>query len=184
MIYVDSLRCNGCGDCLKVCPQGAISMEPAGVAFIDEALCQHCELCVEFCPEGAILVVEAVEMPGQALTPAPEAVVRVGAPMGELAAESPNLRELAAPAVGAALLWTGRHLLPRVADLLMDLLERRSQAVSRAPLNLAPGSRQPLASSKRALQRMERSAPGGLGLGRDVGGGRGGRRARRRSRGG
>ena len=50
--YTASL-CNGCGRCLPVCPQGAISFagtEGDGVpVIIDRALCDDCGMCVEHC---------------------------------------------------------------------------------------------------------------------------------------
>jgi len=176
MIYVDGLRCTGCGDCLEVCPEGAISMQEVGVAFIDEALCQHCEVCVEACPEGAILTVDLVETPGRELEPArPQVPVRSVDREADLA--RPSLRQVAAPAVGAALLWTGRELLPRVGRLLLELLDRRRAAES-PPLSLDRGSQGPLASAN--------GRPARLNAGRGGRGGRGrrGRQARRRSRGG
>lgn len=53
-IYVvDNSKCNGCGNCLSHCPQGAISMV-AGNAWIDPELCDGCGNCVNFCPRDAI----------------------------------------------------------------------------------------------------------------------------------
>ena len=170
MIYVDSGRCNGCRACLEVCPEGAISMQ-GRVAYVEESLCKACELCLEACPEGAILAVEAVEAPGRKLVPAPPELVPGGRRLSLPAASSRSLRDLAAPAVGAALLWTGREVVPRVAALLLDLLDRRSQAARGAPLGLDTSSRQRLASAN----RMPLEEQGLVGMGR-------GRRRERRHR--
>ena len=45
--------CLGLGDCVKVCPKGAISIRN-GIAVIDECLCIGCGLCVRECPNGLI----------------------------------------------------------------------------------------------------------------------------------
>ena len=50
---VDAERCNGCGDCVPACPEGAIRMEGAK-AVIDEEICVLCEECLPSCSPGAI----------------------------------------------------------------------------------------------------------------------------------
>ncbi|MEA3355894.1 MAG: RnfABCDGE type electron transport complex subunit B [Candidatus Bipolaricaulota bacterium] len=50
--------CLGLGDCTRVCPTDAISIDPERkVAFVDWGLCIGCELCVEACPQGLIEMV-------------------------------------------------------------------------------------------------------------------------------
>jgi NAD-dependent dihydropyrimidine dehydrogenase PreA subunit len=53
MFYIDSDRCTGCGACVDICPQGAISIQN-DLAVIDQALCSKCGNCAEVCPTGAI----------------------------------------------------------------------------------------------------------------------------------
>ena len=61
----DEGRCNGCGECEKVCPYGAISYEEKEmrvpgktekrrVARINTALCQGCGACTVACPSGVM----------------------------------------------------------------------------------------------------------------------------------
>jgi len=52
-ILVDRDRCRGSGECLKVCPQDAISLED-GVAAVDESKCDFDGICIPACPRGAI----------------------------------------------------------------------------------------------------------------------------------
>ena len=52
-ILVDRDRCRGSGECLKVCPQDAISLED-GVAAVDESKCDFDGICIPACPHGAI----------------------------------------------------------------------------------------------------------------------------------
>jgi NAD-dependent dihydropyrimidine dehydrogenase PreA subunit len=53
MFYVDSERCSGCGACLDVCPQGAISLRDEK-AEIAPWRCIECGTCIAVCPTGAI----------------------------------------------------------------------------------------------------------------------------------
>ena len=61
----DTLLCNGCSSCEKVCPYGAISYEEQEVndhgiretrrvAVVNSALCQGCGACTVACPSGAM----------------------------------------------------------------------------------------------------------------------------------
>ena len=61
----DELLCNGCGNCAKVCPYGAITYEVRQVndhgiredrrlANVNSALCQGCGACTVTCPSGAM----------------------------------------------------------------------------------------------------------------------------------
>lgn len=48
----DLKRCVGCGGCVPVCPQGALSLT-GGKARVDRERCVGCGSCVEVCPVGA-----------------------------------------------------------------------------------------------------------------------------------
>jgi heterodisulfide reductase subunit A len=51
--FVFTNLCNGCGECVKMCPVNAIRMEE-GKAKIDPFQCTGCGACVPVCPVGAI----------------------------------------------------------------------------------------------------------------------------------
>ncbi len=61
----DELLCNGCSNCAKVCPYGAITYEvrqindhgireDRRIAVVNNALCQGCGACTVTCPSGAM----------------------------------------------------------------------------------------------------------------------------------
>ncbi len=47
--------CLGFGDCVKVCPENAISIQN-GVAVVDQKLCIGCGLCAKTCPNMLIVI--------------------------------------------------------------------------------------------------------------------------------
>ncbi len=51
---VDTTSCNGCGECLQVCPSDAIDFDTNGKAVIDQTKCTQCGNCLNVCPNEAI----------------------------------------------------------------------------------------------------------------------------------
>jgi len=45
--------CIGCGTCISVCPENALSSVPEGI-IIDRHLCTSCGMCSQECPSGAM----------------------------------------------------------------------------------------------------------------------------------
>jgi NAD-dependent dihydropyrimidine dehydrogenase PreA subunit len=108
MLTIELNRCDGCGACVEVCPEGALSLID-GVARIDSGSCTECEACVQACPTGAIKVARPV-----AVREEPTAAV----------AERRRPSTLAT-LVGATLSFIGSQLLPRAADAIVKALDRR-----------------------------------------------------------
>lgn len=50
--------CVACGNCIKSCPMGAITVNNGIYAIIDQSKCVGCGKCAEVCPAGVIKVVE------------------------------------------------------------------------------------------------------------------------------
>lgn len=47
------LFCNQCGNCIKECPEKALSFnEQTGAVAVDEGLCTGCGFCFDACPTG------------------------------------------------------------------------------------------------------------------------------------
>ncbi len=44
--------CLGLADCVEVCDQGAIHLDPHGLPVVDNNKCTACEDCVDICPKG------------------------------------------------------------------------------------------------------------------------------------
>jgi len=59
MIRIDSIRCTGCGGCIDVCSQHAISFHN-DLVIINQEQCIQCGTCVEACPVGAIREVASI----------------------------------------------------------------------------------------------------------------------------
>ena len=56
-VTVDPVLCSGCGNCVEVCPYGALSLELRGnvrVSTVDHNHCMGCGGCVAVCPNNAI----------------------------------------------------------------------------------------------------------------------------------
>jgi NAD-dependent dihydropyrimidine dehydrogenase PreA subunit len=123
MIAINYEDCNGCGECAEICPTGAIILQN-GKAALDESLCEGCLVCVDSCPQGAIVIREPIPVGGGVIRitePAPSMLVPEG-PRGV------SIREAALPVIGSILLWTGREIVPRLANLALDYLDRRIQS--------------------------------------------------------
>ena len=53
--FVDGNRCEGCGACERVCPFGAIEVDPEQkTAIVNDALCKGCGVCAASCRSNAI----------------------------------------------------------------------------------------------------------------------------------
>jgi len=50
--YKVNSDCDGCGDCEKVCPVGAITVKAGYPVFSKK--CEHCQGCLNYCPQKAI----------------------------------------------------------------------------------------------------------------------------------
>lgn len=54
---IDREKCDGCEDCMEVCPPEAITIVD-GKAQISDVLCEECGVCVPECPTESISLPE------------------------------------------------------------------------------------------------------------------------------
>ena len=149
MIYIDEESCTGCGLCLDACPQSAIELIE-NIATIKAGLCNECLACVEVCPNGAVL---SLEEPVSAVQPTVVAVARPSAPTVTMRSTA-LLRKRVLPVAGTALAFVGRKVVPYVADVVMEALERRTNRPD------APGIQRAASPSRPTRVVSERSGKG------------------------
>jgi len=58
IISINEEKCNGCGDCLPNCAEGALQIIDGKARLISDLFCDGLGACIGHCPEGAISVIE------------------------------------------------------------------------------------------------------------------------------
>jgi NAD-dependent dihydropyrimidine dehydrogenase PreA subunit len=58
IISIDEEKCNGCGQCLPNCPEGAIQLLDGKARLVSDLMCDGLGACLGHCPQGAIAVEE------------------------------------------------------------------------------------------------------------------------------
>jgi len=58
IIEINEELCNGCGQCVRACAEGAIQMVNGKARLVSEAYCDGLGACIGDCPTGALEVVE------------------------------------------------------------------------------------------------------------------------------
>jgi ferredoxin len=168
LLTIDRTLCTGCGACQDACPSGAISLdEDECVSAIDPALCNECLECLDVCPNDAIQRVKSPDLApawgGEVVEG--EVIASEVIPISEvrLPVRARQPGQLAVLA-GTALTFVGSWLLPRAANALLDVMERRLVDGARSTPSATPLH----SGNKSSMRRM--------------GGGRGGRARQRRRR--
>jgi NAD-dependent dihydropyrimidine dehydrogenase PreA subunit len=146
-MHINADICTGCGACVEVCPSGSIRLID-GKAVIDEAVCNLCEACVAACPVNAITAA-ALPVPVEPVPARPVIVTPV-----------PSSSRGVTAWTGAALAFIGREVAPRLADALVNALERRlarapSQTNRASPQTARAGRPAGLAGSANGKDRRE-----------------------------
>jgi ferredoxin len=58
IIHIDDTLCNGCGQCIPNCPEGALQMIDGKARLISDLFCDGLGACIGECPVGAITIEE------------------------------------------------------------------------------------------------------------------------------
>jgi NAD-dependent dihydropyrimidine dehydrogenase PreA subunit len=146
-IQVNQELCAGCGTCVEACSFGAIQLVNQH-AVIDDALCTQCEACIDACPNGAIIAlsVPAHSIPITTLSATESQIVPVQ--LREALPEKTSAASLA-PLAGSVLTFLGREVAPRLADMLLTVLERRlAQPATKGIAPVSPSSRNQISQGR------------------------------------
>ena len=63
IFIIDPFRCNGCGECLPICPEETIDGKSGYIHIIDQRLCTQCGACERVCKYNAISHDATVHLP-------------------------------------------------------------------------------------------------------------------------
>jgi len=58
IVQIDEAKCDGCGECIPSCAEGAISLVNGKARLSADVLCDGLGACLGECPQGAITVIE------------------------------------------------------------------------------------------------------------------------------
>jgi NAD-dependent dihydropyrimidine dehydrogenase PreA subunit len=58
IVEIDEEKCNGCGECIPDCPEGALQIIDGKARLVSDLLCDGLGACIGTCPQDAISVVE------------------------------------------------------------------------------------------------------------------------------
>ena len=63
IIEIDETKCNGCGDCLPNCPEGALQIIDGKARMVSEFKCDGLGACLRHCPQNAMTIIEKEAAP-------------------------------------------------------------------------------------------------------------------------
>jgi len=58
IINIDENKCNGCGQCVPDCPEGALQIIDGKARLVSDLFCDGLGACIGSCPQGAVTVLE------------------------------------------------------------------------------------------------------------------------------
>jgi ferredoxin len=58
IITIDEAKCNGCGQCILACAEGALKLVNGKAKLVGDIYCDGLGACIGECPEGALKIIE------------------------------------------------------------------------------------------------------------------------------
>jgi ferredoxin len=58
IIHIDREKCNGCGECISSCAEGALALIDGKASLVKEKYCDGLAACLKECPQGALKIIE------------------------------------------------------------------------------------------------------------------------------
>jgi len=58
IIEIDEKKCNGCGQCVSACAEGALELVNGKAKLVKDIFCDGLGACIGECPEGALKIIE------------------------------------------------------------------------------------------------------------------------------
>jgi NAD-dependent dihydropyrimidine dehydrogenase PreA subunit len=58
IVRIDEGLCNGCGQCIPKCAEGALQIIDGKARLVSDSYCDGLGACLGHCPQGAILIIE------------------------------------------------------------------------------------------------------------------------------
>lgn len=58
IVHIDEEKCNGCGQCVPACAEGALQIIDGKARLVSDKYCDGLGSCLGHCPRGAITIVE------------------------------------------------------------------------------------------------------------------------------
>jgi len=58
IIEIDEQKCDGCGQCITACQEGALALIRGKARLVKDTFCDGLGVCIGECPQGALIIVE------------------------------------------------------------------------------------------------------------------------------
>ena len=58
IVKIDAEKCNGCGECIPNCPEGALQVIDGKARVVSDIFCDGLGACIGYCPQDAITTEE------------------------------------------------------------------------------------------------------------------------------